>query len=89
MLETPAGELSSEETTTLLWDYDLSPLIRYAVKEVDQYPTLPAVQVRRTLYSQTPDAFDMSHLGHSGTSPHLHQDADGDLQDIFGHPPKC
>jgi len=53
---TPAGELSSEETTTQFWDYSLFPLIRYAVRNVDQNSTLPAIKVRPTLYSQTPDA---------------------------------
>jgi len=56
LLDTPAGELSSEETTAQLWDILLLPLIRYAVKDVDQNPAKPAIKVRRTLYSQTPDA---------------------------------
>ena len=53
---TPAGELSSEETTAQLWDYNIFPVIRYAVQEVDQNPTLPSTKVGTTLYSQTPDA---------------------------------
>jgi hypothetical protein len=66
---TPAGELSSEETTTQLWDSNLLPVIRYAVKDVDRNPTLPAIQVRRTLYSQTPDALLCPT---PGASPRLH-----------------
>jgi hypothetical protein len=71
LLDTSAGELSSEETTTQLWDSCLFPLIRYAVKEVDQNPTRPALVVRRTLYSQTPDALICPS---SGTSPRLHRE---------------
>jgi hypothetical protein len=72
LLETPAGELSSEETTTQLWDIYLFPLIRYAVKDMDQNPTLPATVVRRTLYSQTLDALICPT---SGSSPRLHREA--------------
>ena len=71
LLETPAGELSSEETTSQLWDIYLFPLIRYAVEDVDQNPTLPAIQVRRTAYSQTPDALICPT---PGTSPRLHRE---------------
>ena len=71
LLDTAAGELTSEETTTQLWDSCLFPLIRYAVKEVDQNPTRPALVVRRTLYSQTPDALICPS---SGTSPRLHRE---------------
>jgi hypothetical protein len=72
LLDTAAGELSSEETTTQLWDSCLFPLIRFAVKDTDQNPTRPATVVRRTLYSQTPDAL----IGPtSGTSPRLHYEA--------------
>ncbi len=71
LLETPAGELSSEETTTQLWNIYLFPLIRYAVKDVDQNPTLPATRVRRTIYSQTPEALICPT---QGTSPRLHRE---------------
>jgi len=71
LLETPVRELSSEETTTQLWNIYLFPLIRYAVKDVDQNPTLPTTAVRRTLYSQTPDALTCPT---SGTSPRLHRE---------------
>jgi hypothetical protein len=71
LLETPAGELSSEETTTQLWDIYLFPLIRYAVKDMDQNPTLPTTVVRRTLYSQTLDALICPT---SGSSPRLHRE---------------
>ena len=71
LLETPAGELSSEETTTQLWDIYLFPLIRHAVKEIDQNSTLPTIVVRRTLYSQTPDALICPSLG---SSPRLHRE---------------
>lgn len=72
LLDTPSGELSSEETTTQLWDVDLFPLIRYAVKDVDQNPTRPTKVVRSTLYSQTPDALICPT---SGASPRLHYEA--------------
>jgi hypothetical protein len=39
LLDTATGELSSEETTTQLWNICLFPLIRNAVKEVDENPT--------------------------------------------------
>jgi hypothetical protein len=71
LLDTAAGELSGEETTTQLWDICLFPLIRDAVKEVDENPTRPALAVRRTLYSQTPDALISPT---SGTSPRLHRE---------------
>ena len=72
VLETPAGQLCSEQTTTLLWDYDLFPLIRYAVQEVDQNPTLPVIQVPGiTLYSKTPDALICPT---PGASPRLHRE---------------
>ena len=35
LLDTTAGELSSKETATQLWDLCLWPIIYYAVKEVD------------------------------------------------------
>jgi len=71
LLETPAGELSSEETTSHLWDIYLFPLIRYAVRDVDQNLTLPAIQVRRTLYSQTPDVLICPT---KDTPPRLHRE---------------
>ena len=71
LLDTTAGELSSEETTTQLWDLCLWPIIRYAVKEVDQHPTRPISEVRRTLYSHTPDALICPV---KGTLPRLHRE---------------
>jgi hypothetical protein len=71
LLETSAGELSSEETTTQLWGIHLFPLIRYAVKDVDQNPTLPTTVARSTLYSQIPDALICPA---SNTSPRLHRE---------------
>ena len=71
LLDTSAGELSGEETTTQLWETCLFPLIRYAVKDVDQNPTRPHTVVRRTFYSQTPDALTCPT---SGTSPRLHRE---------------
>jgi hypothetical protein len=71
LLDTPARELSSEETTSQLWDMCLFLLIRYAVKEVDQNRTRPTTEVRRTLYSQTPDALICPT---AGTSPRLHRE---------------
>jgi hypothetical protein len=71
LLETSAGELSSEETTTQLWGIHLFPLIRYAVTEVDQNPTRPTLVMKRTLYSQTSDTLICPA---SGTLPRLHRE---------------
>jgi hypothetical protein len=71
LLQTSAGVLSTEETTTQLWDFCFRPIIRYAVQDVDQNPTLPTTVVRRTLYCQTPDALICSN---SDTSPRLHRE---------------
>jgi hypothetical protein len=70
LLDTAAGEISSPETTTQLWDICLFPLIRGAVKVVDKNLTRPALVVRRTLYSQTPDTLICPA---KGTSPRLHE----------------
>jgi hypothetical protein len=58
LLDTSAGELSNEKTTSRLWDVCLfKPIIRDAVQEVDENPTRPAtLEEERTLYNQTPDA---------------------------------
>jgi hypothetical protein len=69
--DTPSGELSSEETTAQLWEFTLFHIIRYAVQEVDQNPTGPSTVLRRTSYSQTPDALIRPMLG---TSPRLHRE---------------
>jgi hypothetical protein len=71
LLNTAACELSSEGTTAQLWDSCLFPLIRYAVKEVDQNPTRPALVVRRTLYNQISDT---RICPSSGSSPRLHRE---------------
>jgi hypothetical protein len=81
LLDTSARELSSEETTTQLWDMCLYQIIRYAVMEVDQNPTRPTTEVRRTLYSQTPDALICPT---AGTSPRLHrEDKNWEVFDTF------
>ena len=55
LFQTPVRELRGEATTSLFWSTDLFPIIGSAVSEVDQNPTLPAMDPSRTLYSQTPD----------------------------------
>ena len=56
LLDTSAGELSSEETTSRLWHVCLfKPIICDAVQEVDENYTWPVtLEEERTLYSQTP-----------------------------------
>ena len=55
LFQTPARELRSEATTSLFWLTDLFPIIGSSVSEVDQNSTLPAMDLGRTLYNQTPD----------------------------------
>ena len=71
LLDTPARQLSTEETTSLLWSSYFLPIVRDAVTEVDQNPMGPTLEVERTLYSQTPDALISPT---DGTSPRLHQE---------------
>src|SRR5262245_44250666 len=69
ILETPAGELSSEDTTEKLWDFNFFPVIRLAVKEVDQHATPSTTEVETTIHSHTPDELICPT---SNTSPRLH-----------------
>ncbi len=55
MFQTPVRELRGEATTSLFWSSDLFPIIAALVSEVDQNPTLPAMDPSRTVYNQTPD----------------------------------
>ena len=71
MFQTPARELRSEATTSLFWLSDLFPIIGSSVSEVDQNPTLPAMDVSRTLYNQTPDGVIRPT---EDASPRLHLD---------------
>ena len=71
LLDTPAGELSSEETTKQLWENCLFPVIRHAVKDVDRNPTGPRIVVRTAAYSQTPDALICPAVD---TPPRLHRE---------------
>jgi len=72
LLHTPYGELSSEETTTDLWKIYILQLIRYAVRDIDQNPTLPVKPLTTpTLYSKTGDFLISST---PDTSPCLYYD---------------
>ena len=72
LLHTPYGELSSEETTTDLWNIYILQLIRYAVRDIDQNPTLPVKPLTTpTLYSETRDFLISST---QDTSPCLYYD---------------
>jgi hypothetical protein len=72
ILDTPAGELSTEDTTEKLWDFAFFPVIRYAVKDVDQHAKPSTTEVITTLYSPTPDDLICPT---SSTSPRLHYEA--------------
>ena len=72
LLSTPDRELSSEETTSGLWNSYILQLIRYAVEDIDQNPTLPVKPLTTpTLYSETRDFLISST---PDTSPRLYYD---------------